>query len=59
VFLTAAGFSFAGEDDIFSQITTEAPKWTIALLILFVFLLLPAILFFSNCWGTGRRRGRG
>src|SRR3982751_2761780 len=45
-FLTAAGIGSGGDGGIFDQLTSETPKWTIALMILVVSLLFAGYFIF-------------
>ena len=58
IFLTAAGFGGGEQGGTLDQIATEAPKWTIAIMILVVFLLFTGYFIFFEWLWDGQTPGK-
>ena len=58
IFLTAAGFGGGSGESTFQQLMSEMPKWTIAILILVVFLLFSGYFIFFEWLMNGQTPGK-
>jgi uncharacterized RDD family membrane protein YckC len=58
IFLTAAGISGNAEEGLFNQAVAEMPKWTIAILIIVVFLLFSGYFIFFEWIMNGQTPGK-
>ncbi len=58
IFLTAAGIGGNSEEGLFAQMMTEMPKWTIAILIIVVFLLFSGYFIFFEWLMNGQTPGK-
>ena len=58
IFLTAAGFGGGEQGGILDQITSEVPKWTIAIMIFVLFLLFTGYFIFFEWLWDGQTPGK-
>jgi uncharacterized RDD family membrane protein YckC len=58
IFLTAAGISGNTDEGMFAQMLSEMPKWTIAILIIVVFLLFSGYFIFFEWLMNGQTPGK-
>ena len=58
IFLTAAGIGGSSDEGMFAQMISEMPKWTIAILIVVVFLLFSGYFIFFEWLMNGQTPGK-
>lgn len=57
-FMSAAGIGGSAEEGLFNQIMTEMPKWTIAILIIVIFMLFSGYFIFFEWLMNGQTPGK-